>query len=208
VAQALLDRFTQLGGSGVAAPSANRFGKVSPTTAQHVIDDLGDEAPLVLDGGACEVGVESTSVDLTRPRAALLRPGRVRRDEIEAALGEPLAEPDAHAPRASGTLAAHYSPRAAVELVAQAALRTRLKACAQAGQSVGVWSARSPELPMQRWVQAPAQADDWEAALYAGLRELDRSGVTRILVVAPPDAPGWEAVRDRLSRAAAASQHG
>jgi L-threonylcarbamoyladenylate synthase len=208
VAQALLERFTQLGGSGVAAPSANRFGKVSPTTAQHVLDDLGDDAPMVLDGGPCDVGVESTIVDLTRERAALLRPGRVRRAEIEAALGAPLAEPDAHAPRASGTLAAHYSPRAAVELVAQAALRTRLKACAQAGQSVGVWSARSPELPMQRWVQAPAQADDWEAALYAGLRELDRSGVTRILVVAPPDAPGWEAVRDRLSRAAAASQHG
>ena len=227
VARTLLDRFTQLGGSGVAAPSANRFGKVSPTTAQHVIDDLGDEAPLVLDGGPCEVGVESTIVDLTRERAALLRPGRVRRDEIEAALGEALADPDAHAPRASGTLAAHYSPRAAVELVAQAALPTRLKACAQAGESVGVWSAHSPlepdvasmqpaplervashERPMQRWVQAPAQADDWEAALYAGLRELDRSGVTRILVVAPPDAPGWEAVRDRLSRAAAASQHG
>ncbi len=217
VAHALLDRFTQLGGSGVAAPSANRFGKVSPTTAQHVIDDLGDEAPLVLDGGACEVGVESTIVDLTRPRAALLRPGRVRRDEIEAALGEPLAEPDAHAPRASGTLAAHYSPRAAVELVDQAALAQRLSDCVMAGQTVGVWSAREPApsahhdasepsaSPRVVWVKAPATADDWEAALYAGLRTLDARGVARMLVVAPPDAPAWDAVRDRLARAAAAT---
>lgn len=227
VAQALLQRFTQLGGSGVAAPSANRFGKVSPTTAQHVIDDLGDDAPLVLDGGPCEVGVESTIVDLTREHAALLRPGRIRQTEIEAVLGQGLAGRDAHSPRASGTLAAHYSPRAAVELVSEASLHARLQTCAQAGQSVGVWSARAPdkpegvsteqvplasanphETPRQHWVQAPASPDDWEAALYAGLRELDTSGVTRILVMEPPDAPGWEAVRDRLSRAAAASGHG
>ena len=217
VAQALLHRFTQLGGSGVAAPSANRFGKVSPTTAQHVLDDLGDEAPLVLDGGACEVGVESTIVDLTRERAALLRPGRVRRDEIEAVLGQMLADPDEHAPRASGTLAAHYSPRAAVELVDQSALAQRLSDCVRAGQTVGVWSAHEPAQsayydasepstwPRVIWVEAPATADDWEAALYAGLRILDARGVMRMLVVAPPDAPAWDAVRDRLARAAAAT---
>lgn len=206
VAHAVLERFTQLGGSGVAAPSANRFGKVSPTTAQHVIDDLGDEAPLVLDGGPCEVGVESTIVDLTRPRAALLRPGRVRRDEIEAVLGQMLADPDEHAPRASGTLAAHYSPRAAVELVDPSALLQRLSDCVRAGQTVGVWSPHDPGASSAViWVEAPARPDDWEAALYAGLRALDARGVARMLVAAPPDTPVWDAVRDRLARAAAAT---
>lgn len=211
VARALLERFARLGGSGVAAPSANRFGKVSPTTAQHVLDDLGVDAPLILDGGPCEVGVESTIVDLSRAQAALLRPGRVRRDAIEALLGAPLAAPDAHSPRASGTLAAHYSPRAAVELVPAEGLEARLADCRQRGEPTGVWSAQRPapaaagDPDVLIWFRAPTHPDDWEAALYAGLRALDAQGVLRIVVVAPPPTPDWDAVRDRLRRAAAAA---
>ena len=210
VARALLERFTQLGGSGVAAPSANRFGKVSPTQAGHVLDDLGVHSPLILDGGPCEVGVESTIVDLTRETPRLLRPGRIRREAIERVLGAPLADRDAHAPRASGTLAAHYSPRAPVELIDAAALAARLADCAQAGLRVGLWSSDSlaagPGISLVQWIAAPAQADAWEADLYDALRRFDAANVDRIIVVRPPASPDWEAVRDRLTRAAAATK--
>ena len=210
VARALLERFTQLGGSGVAAPSANRFGKVSPTQAGHVLDDLGVHSPLILDGGPCEVGVESTIVDLTRETARLLRPGRIRREAIERVLGAPLADRDAQAPRASGTLAAHYSPRAPVELIDAAALAARLADCAQAGLRVGLWSSDSlaagPGISLVQWIAAPAQADAWEADLYDALRRFDAANVDRIIVVRPPASPDWEAVRDRLTRAAAATK--
>jgi L-threonylcarbamoyladenylate synthase len=210
VARALLERFTQLGGSGVAAPSANRFGKVSPTQAGHVLDDLGVHSPLILDGGPCEVGVESTIVDLTRETARLLRPGRIRREAIEQVLGAPLADRDAQAPRASGTLAAHYSPRAPLELIDAAALAARLADCAKAGLRIGLWSSESPATgpgaSLVQWIAAPAQAAVWEADLYDALRRFDAANVDRIIVVRPPASPDWEAVRDRLTRAAAASQ--
>ncbi|MBA3455929.1 MAG: threonylcarbamoyl-AMP synthase, partial [Deltaproteobacteria bacterium] len=109
MAQDLLRAF----GGGIAAPSANRFGAVSPTTADHVTADLGDDVDYVLDGGACDVGVESTIVDLSRGRAVLLRPGGLAREAIEAIIG-PLAEADLAAPAAPGTLASHYAPRAQV----------------------------------------------------------------------------------------------
>jgi len=209
VARALLERFTQLGGSGVAAPSANRFGKVSPTQARHVLDDLGEQSPLILDGGPCEVGVESTIVDLTRETARLLRPGRIRREAIEAVLGAPLADRDAQAPRASGTLAAHYSPRAPLELIDAAALAARLVDCEQAELRIGLWSSESPVtapgVSLIQWIAAPAQADVWEADLYDALRRFDAANVDRIIVVRPPASPDWDAVRDRLMRAAAAS---
>lgn len=210
VALALLERFVELGGSGVAAPSANRFGKVSPTAAEHVLDDLGAQAPLVLEGGPCEVGVESTIVDLSRERAALLRPGRIRQADIEAVLGEPLAARDAHSPRASGTLAAHYSPQAPLEVVPEAQLETRLQVCEAADLSVGVWSPEPPTLEtrgtgMRHWLGTSSVGAEWEGDLYAALREFDRLRVDRILVAAPPTGPEWDAVHDRLARAAAAA---
>jgi L-threonylcarbamoyladenylate synthase len=200
VAQALLARFVALGGDGVAAPSANRFGRVSPTRAAHVVDDLGADAPTVLDGGASEVGVESTIVDLSRGRAVLLRPGRIGREALEAALGEPVVERDVEAPRASGTLAAHYQPDTPVELAPPGALDARIEALA--GRRVAVWSTRRPASEVAAWIEAPTRAPDAEAALYDTLRRLDALRADRIVVEAPPPDRAWDAVRDRLARAA------
>jgi len=199
VARALLERFVALGGSGVAAPSANRFGRVSPTRAEHVVDDLGADAPLVLDGGAAEVGVESTIVDLTRGRAVLLRPGRIGRDALEAVLGEPVAERDDDAPRASGTLAAHYQPATPVELIDAGAIDAR--AASLGGDGVAVWSGTRPGHAVAHWEPAASDAAGREAALYEVLRRLDRLGLRRILVEAPPPGAQWAALRDRLERA-------
>jgi L-threonylcarbamoyladenylate synthase len=199
VARALLERFVALGGSGVAAPSANRFGRVSPTRAEHVIDDLGADAPMVLDGGAAEVGVESTIVDLSRGRAVLLRPGRIGRDAIEAVLGEPVADRDADAPRTSGTLAAHYQPATPVELHAADAIAARAVALGPA--QVAIWSAWPLATAVGHWEPAAADAAGREAALYEVLRRLDRLGLRRILVEAPPVGADWDALRDRLERA-------
>lgn len=200
VAHALLARFVALGGSGVAAPSANRFGRVSPTRASHVIDDLGPDAPLTLDGGPSEVGVESTIVDLTRERPVLLRPGRIGRDAIERVLGEAVADRDADAPRASGTLAAHYQPDTPVEVWPTDRLAGRAVALGPA--RVAVWSVAEPSPPPARWEPASPQADAREAALYDVLRRLDGLGLDAILVEAPPAGADWDALRDRLGRAA------
>ncbi len=200
VAQALLRRFVALGGSGVAAPSANRFGKVSPTAASHVAHDLGADAPMILDGGPSEVGVESTILDLSRGRPVLLRPGRIERAALEAVLGEPVPDRDDRAPRASGTLASHYCPDTPVELVAEAALQARLERAVSA--RVALWSRRAPPTPVGMWEPAPTDAPAYEAQLYDTLRRLDRLGLDLILIQAPPEGPGWAAVHDRLARAA------
>jgi L-threonylcarbamoyladenylate synthase len=200
VARALLERFTALGGSGVAAPSANRFGRVSPTTAAHVLDDLGTDAPLVLDGGAAEVGVESTIVDLTRERAVLLRPGRIGRAALESALGEPVGDRDAQAPRASGTLAAHYQPATPVELVEAGSIARRIAELD--GRRLAVWCRVRPPPPLAHWLAQPDAPQALEAALYDSLRRLDRLGAERILVEALPADAAWDAARDRLGRAA------
>ncbi len=210
VAQALLTAFAALGGHGVAAPSANRFGRVSPTTAAHVLDDLGADAPLILDGGACEVGVESTIIDLSRGHPVLLRPGGIAAAQIAQVLGEPVRAPDAQAPRASGTLAAHYAPVTPIELVDAVALPQRIARAQAAGHRVAVWAQRGP------WQAAGAPAgvlwepmpDDPEMSsrtLYATVRRLDRAGAGRILVQAPPAGERWAAIADRLRRAAAGS---
>jgi L-threonylcarbamoyladenylate synthase len=185
--------------AGVAAPSANRFGRVSPTRAGHVVDEFGP-ALLVLDGGPCAVGIESSIVDCTREPPALLRPGGVPRAALEAALGLPLAAPDAASPRASGTLEAHYAPRARVRLLAGVDL-----AAARAQPSVAVYS-RLPVSPAG-WAavrRMPVAADAAAHELFAVLRELDAAGVSQIWVEAPPADPAWEGVQDRLRRAAAA----
>jgi L-threonylcarbamoyladenylate synthase len=200
LAQALLREFAQVGSGAVAAPSANRFGHVSPTTAAHVRDEFGSDL-VILDGGACEVGLESTIVDLSRGAPVLLRPGGIGRDEIARALGEPLRDRDAAAPRASGTLAAHYAPRTALLLVDAETLASEVSG----PSNVAVLALTEPPLNVRvtSWITASSTPEAYGHDLYAKLRRLDASGAKRILVQAPPDIPGWEAVNDRLVRAAA-----
>jgi L-threonylcarbamoyladenylate synthase len=197
VAQALLREFAAVGSGLVAAPSANRFGHVSPTTAAHVRAEFGDEVP-VLEGGACEVGLESTIVDLSRGMPVLLRPGAVTRELLAAVLGEAPRERDAHAPRASGTLAAHYAPRTPLMLVSaiQADAATR-------DDAVLALHARPRSVNPLQWIDGGTDPLRYGHDLYARLRELDAQGARRILVEAPPGGAAWEAVNDRLSRAAA-----
>ncbi|MGM9485339.1 L-threonylcarbamoyladenylate synthase [Roseateles sp. NT4] len=203
VARAVLAAARGLGVDGVAAPSANRFGRVSPTLARHVVEEFGPEL-MVLDGGACEVGIESSIVDCSRERPALLRPGLINRARIEAVLGEALAEPDAAAPKASGTLAAHYAPSAHVRLLDAQALALRLATAAASGGLEGVAVYSRARLPAWRWQALPADPAAAAHELFAVLRALDAAGAREIWVEAPPRDPAWDGVRDRLSRAAAA----
>lgn len=205
VAVALLRAARELGVPGVAAPSANRFGRVSPTRAVHVASEFGDEL-LVLDGGDCEVGIESSIVDCSRGRPVLLRPGSITRDQIEAAVGLALGRADAAAPRASGTLEAHYAPAAAVRVLELPALREALETKQQQlGEGVAVYSRTlSPRAgTLDRRMPASAIAAAHE--LFAVLRALDEAGARQIWIEAPAQDTAWDGVRDRLMRAAAAT---
>jgi L-threonylcarbamoyladenylate synthase len=204
-AQALLRAARELGVPGVAAPSANRFGRISPTQAAHVIEELGD-ALTVLDAGACAVGIESSIVDCSRGRAVLLRPGVLARAHIEAALGGPLHEADAAAPRASGTLEAHYAPRAPLRLMAASMLGTALQMLGAAPLGLAVYSRTVKPAAASgiRFVPMPGQPEAAAHELFSVLRELDAGGARLIWVEEPPDAPEWDGVRDRLRRAGAA----
>jgi len=187
-------------GGGIAAPSANRFGRVSPTTAEHVRNDLGDEVDLILDGGPCEVGIESTIVDLSRGAPALLRPGRISTEDIAATLGfapEPMGR---GAPRAPGTLESHYAPRQPMRLVASSQWSEAIRA---ASARLGVLALRSQteQDSSTMWIDAPREPLGYAHDLYANLRALDASGCDEILVEAPPATADWAAVLDRLNRA-------
>ena len=188
LAQALLDAF----GGGIAAPSANRFGRVSPTTAQHVRDDLDGDVDLVLDGGPCTVGIESTIVDVTAAEPVVLRVGGIGEQRIaELVGGRQLARRTEGEVAAPGTLESHYAPEARVELVGAAELDARLTCLHAAGLAVAV-------------LDAPDDVGEYARLLYRRLRELDRPGVDVILAIPPPDAGGiGAAVADRLRRAAA-----
>jgi L-threonylcarbamoyladenylate synthase len=184
LALALLEAF----GGGVAAPSANRFGHVSPTTADAVRTELGDDVDAVLDGGACDVGVESTIVELVGERPALLRPGAVTSAQLEAVLGEPIAGPHGES-RAPGMLASHYAPAAVVEIVKADELEARASALRSAGQHV-VTIVPSADL------EADARA------LYARLRAADAAGADIVLTVLPDEVGMGAAIADRLRKAA------
>ncbi|GAA5179050.1 L-threonylcarbamoyladenylate synthase [Niveibacterium umoris] len=208
VALALLRAF----GGGIAAPSANRFGRISPTTAQHVDDELGERVAMILDGGACDVGIESTILDLSRldeAGAVILRPGTIGPDAIAAVIGRrptmraPAMPHAGDAPRVSGSLAAHYAPRTPLSLVAAEALEAALAAT---GPDTAVIARRQASTtPHRSWIEAPENAAGYAHDLYANLRALDAIGATQILVEAPPAQAGWEAVIDRLGRAAVGS---
>jgi L-threonylcarbamoyladenylate synthase len=207
VAQALLVAARAHEVLGVAAPSANRFGRVSPTTAEHVreeFEDLPDEALLVLDGGACPVGIESTIVDCTRGAPVLLRPGMITVAQLEAAAGVPVLARDDAAPRASGTLASHYAPRAKVRLMSATMLQAALDVLGSDARHIALYVRTAVRggrgLPRRRM---PDDAAACAQELFAVLRELDAPDVRLIWVESPPDEPAWAGVRDRLERAAA-----
>ncbi len=207
VAHALLVETSSRGVPGLAAPSANRFGRISPTCAAHVIDEFGAALP-VLDGGDCAVGIESSIVDCSRGHAVLLRPGMLSRHRLEAVAGEPLREPDAQAPRASGTLEAHYAPRARLRLMDRQALAGALSGFAGPGRDLALYSrgAAPDGLPGLVFRAMPTTPEAAAHELFAVLRAFDASGVQQIWVESPPPATAWDGVRDRLTRAAAAAR--
>ncbi|MGH1493077.1 MAG: L-threonylcarbamoyladenylate synthase [Acidimicrobiales bacterium] len=188
-------------GGGVAGPSANRFGSVSPTTAAHVLDDLGSVIDFVLDGGPCAVGVESTIVDVTGPVPVLLRPGGISAVEIEAVLGVAVKDGRAGPSRAPGMLASHYAPNVSVELIEQSEVDDALAVAGATGRPVGLIApdvrGHSPS-----W-QLPADAGGYAAQLYAALRAADQHNLEGLLVVPPRSGPLLDAVVDRLQKAAA-----
>lgn len=206
-AQALLLAARKQGVMGVAAPSANRFGRVSPTTAAHVAEEfaaLSDADLLILDGGACPVGIESTIVDCSRGAPVLLRPGMLTPGQLEAVSGEPLRERDEQAPRASGTLASHYAPRAAVRLMKAEQLRAALGLLGKDAKNIAIYASKAVKVPKSLpRRQMPDSAAECAQELFAVLRELDATGVRLIWVEAPPEGAEWDGVRDRLVRAAA-----
>jgi L-threonylcarbamoyladenylate synthase len=213
VALELLRRFAAVAGehAGIAAPSANRFGRVSPTSADHVREELGERVPLILDGGPCAVGIESTIVDCSRGEPVILRPGHIAPAHLEAVVGRlPAIESAAGAPRVSGSLEAHYAPTTSLRLVAGARLLDFLNAQRHRGGRCAVLSSHQPPqagMP-HAWRMMPADPVGYAHDLYAALREMDRAGADLIVVEALPDDPDWAAVADRLRRAVAGAGQG
>jgi L-threonylcarbamoyladenylate synthase len=207
IAQGLLSAFATLVPEGepvgIAAPSANRYGKVSPTTAQHVAADLQADVDLILDGGACELGIESAIVDLSGEQPAMLRPGRIPASDIERVIQGPLAAPGADSPKAPGTHAVHYAPRAKVQLVNRRQIIETLSTNRGRRVAVLALEVSVPRLAAALTAVVPAVAAQYARSLYANLRTLDAAGADVILVEMPPDTPAWTGVMDRLRRAAA-----
>lgn len=201
VARALIEA-----AGALVAPSANRFGRLSPTLAAHVEEQLGAEVDMILDGGPCTVGVESTIVSVLADGPALLRPGGIPVAQIEALLGQEIGRASP-AVRAPGTLAAHYAPVTAMEVLPGAELEQRIAALTGQGLRVVVMNRQCvPSFGAARgllqWRPMPAAATEYARVLFATLHEIDKAGCDRLLVEAPPAEPEWLAVRDRLARAA------
>lgn len=232
--QALLAACRAAGGSGgLAGPSANRYGRVSPTTARHVAEELGDAVAMILDGGACDVGIESTIIDLSGDEPALLRPGHISAEALAETLGRPVRLPSgqwAHCkpaagnvaaparaasatdasvqavvPRVSGDKAAHYAPRTPLSLVDGDGLAAVVADAAARSERLGVWSREQPEPAPAHWEPAPADPSAYARALYATLRALDARGLDRLVLEAPPADNRWLAIADRLGRAVTGS---
>ncbi|GAB6194861.1 L-threonylcarbamoyladenylate synthase [Lysobacter xanthus] len=198
VALALLQAF----GDGVAAPSANRYGRVSPTLAEHVRDELGDRVDLVLDGGRCDVGVESTIVDLSGETPVLLRPGAVTVAMLEGVLGTPVRPAGEGATPAPGRKPSHYAPRARVLLASDAEAVSLARSFNAGGARVGLLSVRPPVEPGLVWLGLPDDPEQQARQLYQRLRDADALGLDVVVAVPPAGEGITEALRDRLHRAA------
>jgi len=194
VAQELLREF----GGGVAAPSANLFGAVSPTAAQHVAEDFSGAIDLILDGGASEVGIESTILDLSGGEPVLLRPGSISKLDIEQVLHCKIPEKSSSSPRHSGGLERHYAPKTPTLLVPPHRLDAEI---AKRHDAVAVLAFSRPDERVDCWIRMPREPRAYAQRLYAALRELDGALCETILIETPPETAAWAAVRDRLSRA-------
>ncbi|MGW6710806.1 L-threonylcarbamoyladenylate synthase [Streptomyces sp. NPDC054956] len=201
VALGLLSAF----GGGVTAPSANRFGSVSPTTADHVRAELGDDVDFVLDGGACEVGVESTIVDVTGDAPSILRPGGVTREDLEAVLGFPLAVPSTSHVRVPGQHPSHYAPRARVVLVDPGMAVAEAELAQESGQRAGVLlppALAGTRVKAHAVLEVPGSTAAYARGLYGFLRELDERGCDLIIASLPEEEGLGSAIANRLRRAA------
>ncbi|HYM35669.1 MAG TPA: L-threonylcarbamoyladenylate synthase, partial [Steroidobacteraceae bacterium] len=200
IARQLLTAF----GGGVAAPSANRYGHVSPTRAEHVRDEFGDAIKLVLDGGDCKVGLESTIVACVGEQPRLLRPGAITMSQLRSVAPDILEGADPSAPRAPGTTPRHYSPRTPVALVPSRRLVEVMREFTDQKEKVAVLSLRPPSTANRymTWINAGLRADQYARSLYGHLRTLDKIGAKVLLVEEVPAGESWDAIRDRLKRAA------
>ena len=201
MAQQLLTAF----GGGIAAPSANRYGRLSATRAEHVRDEFGDDVKVVLDGGESQVGLESTIVSCGPGTLRLLRPGSISLARLRDVAGDVQVGPDKASPRVPGSTAAHYAPQTPVLLVPGGELDAMAETLSEGGQRIAVLAQRLPlrTYPTVTWINAGKRVDAYAHDLYANLRALDKAGGVRILVQEVPGDERWDAVRDRLVRAAA-----
>ena len=202
-------------GGGIAAPSANRFCRISPTQAAHVEEELGDAVDLILDGGACQVGVESTIVDLSGNRPKLLRPGHITQHDIEAVLQTELLiispqseQINPSELRAPGMMAVHYAPVTLAMLCPADRLPEMIRELNFRNKKIGIlaYSLEQAENRLTRLIRIPEQADFYAQALYASLRELDSLQLDTILIEQPPVTEAWRAINDRLYKATSAYQ--
>jgi L-threonylcarbamoyladenylate synthase len=202
VAQQLLRAF----GSGIAAPSANRYGRISPTRPEHVREEFGAELALILDGGDCKIGLESTIVSCVDTMPRILRPGALTLTQLRAVVPDVQAGPDHGAPRVPGSDAKHYAPRIPLSLVASRTLEEVVGQLTEHHDKVAVLAMRPPRVANKymTWINAGRRADVYGRELYVNLRTLDKSGAREILVEEVPAGEAWDAVRDRLRRAASA----
>jgi L-threonylcarbamoyladenylate synthase len=200
MAQQLLTAF----GGGIAAPSANRFGRLSPTRPEHVRDELGDAVKVILDGGECQIGLESTIVAVDGTNMRLLRPGAVTAAQIRAVIGELLLGADGESPRVPGSSASHYAPMTPMTVVAAGEIDSHAAVLSEGGRRVAVLAQRLPLKSHKyvTWVNAGRRPEQYGHDLYANLRTLDKAGCQQILVQDVPEGERWEAIRDRLVRAA------
>jgi L-threonylcarbamoyladenylate synthase len=202
MAQQLLTAF----GGGIAAPSANRYGRLSPTRAEHVREELGDAVRVILDGGECQIGLESTIVSFEEGSLRLLRPGAVTAAQIRTVVGELVLGASAASPRVPGSTPTHYAPVTPMTIVPPGEIDAQADAQSAGGRRVAVLAQRLPLRAHKyvTWINAGRRPESYGHDLYTNLRTLDKAGCQRILVQAVPEGERWDAIRDRLLRAATA----
>jgi L-threonylcarbamoyladenylate synthase len=202
VAQQLLRAF----GGGIVAPSANRYGRVSPTRAEHVREEFGDAVTVILDGGDCKIGLESTIVSCIDAVPRLLRPGVITLSQLRSVVPEVVEGRTASQPRVPGSDVKHYAPSTPLSIVTSSKLEEVVAQLTADHEKVAVLATRPPRLAnkFMTWINAGRRADVYARELYVNLRALDKSGAREILVEEVPAGEVWDAVRDRLRRAASA----